>query len=219
VTRPFVLVAVDGAAGSGKSTLARGLATAMGVAYVNTGLMYRAVAAASIRSGTAPDDAEGLVHLARGLRFRVGGDEPPELEVEGYGPDDLTTPEVESRVSLVARHPAVRTVMRDLQRALGADGAVMEGRDIATVVFPEAPLKLFLRADPHRRVGRRAEERGADTDAVGKALEQRDARDARTTPLEPAPGAIVIDTTQLSIEETLGEALELAHRVWPSETA
>jgi CMP/dCMP kinase len=218
VTDPVVLVAVDGAAGSGKSTLAEGLARSLGLAYINTGLMYRALAAASIRSSVASDDAEGLVDLARGLRFTLRGDDPPELEVEGYSHADLTTPEVESRVSLVARHHPVRTLMRELQRALGADGAVMEGRDIATVVFPEAPLKLFVQADPDRRVDRRADERGADVDAVGKALQRRDARDARTTPLEPAPGAIVIDTTDLSIEQTLAAALELARRVWPGRS-
>jgi cytidylate kinase len=219
VTERTVLVAVDGAAGSGKSTLARRLARALGVGYINTGLMYRALAAASIRSGVAPDDAEGLVDLAHALRFTVEGEHPAELEVEGYGLADLTTADVESRVSLVARHPSVRAVMRDLQRAMGADGAVMEGRDIATVVFPDAPLKLFVQADRRSRVGRRAQERGADTENVREALQQRDARDARTTPLEPAPGAVIIDTTDLSIEQTLDAALEAARRVWPSEPA
>jgi cytidylate kinase len=217
VSGPVVIIAVDGAAGSGKSTLARGLARALGVAYVNTGLMYRALASASTRAAVDADDAEGLVDLARGLRFTLGGVDPRELQVEGYGPDDLTTPDVESRVSFVSRHPAVRTVMRDLQRALGADGAVMEGRDIATVVFPEAPLKLFVQADPDRRVDRRADERGsADTGTVREALAERDARDARTNPLEPAPGAVVIDTTHLSIEETLEVALAAARGVWPA---
>jgi cytidylate kinase len=211
-----MIIAVDGAAGSGKSTLARGLARMLGVAYVNTGLMYRALAAASLGAGVDVDDAEGLVDLARGLRFTLGGVEPRALQVEGYGPTDLTTRDVESRVSFVSRHPAVRTVLRDLQRALGANGAVMEGRDIATVVFPEAPLKLYLQADPDRRVDRRAGERGgADTGTVRDALVQRDARDARTNPLEPAPGAIVIDTTHLSIEETLDAALAAARRIWP----
>ena len=214
-----VLVAVDGAAGSGKSTLARGLARALHVPYINTGLMYRAVAAASIGSRVDPDDAERLVDLARGLRFSVRGEDPPELQVEGYGPADLTTPDVESRVSLVSRHPAVRMVMRDRQRGLGDHGAVMEGRDIATVVFPDAPLKLFLVADPDRRAGRRADERGRAEDAVRTALQQRDARDARITPLEPAPGAVVIDTTDLSIEQTLDAALEAARAVWPTETS
>jgi len=217
---PRVIVAVDGAAGSGKSTLARGLARCLGVAYVNTGLMYRALAAASIGSNVDPDDAQRLFDLAQRLRFTLRGEYPPELQVEGYVAADLTSQDVESRVSLVSRHPVVRTVMRDEQRALGADGAVMEGRDIATVVFPDAPLKLFLRADPDRRVDRRADERGADdADAVGKALQQRDERDARTNPLAPAPGAIVIDTTNRSIEQTLDAALEAARRVWPAERA
>jgi len=109
--------------------------------------------------------------------------------------------------------------MRDLQRTIGADGAVMEGRDIATVVYPDAPLKLFLRADPDRRAGRRADERDvADADAVRSALDRRDARDARTNPLEPAPGALVIDTTDLSIGQTLDAALEAVRRVWPADT-
>ena len=160
MTPPAVLVAVDGAAGSGKSTLARGLAQELGVAYINTGLMYRALAAASIRSNTAADDAEGLVDLARALRFTVDGKNPPELDVEGYLHADLTTPEVELRVSLVASHPGVRTVMRDRQRTLGADGAVMEGRDIATVVLPQAPqpnqeftLRFHYRGDVIHNAG------------------------------------------------------------------
>ena len=98
MTAPAVIIAVDGAAGSGKSTLARGLARALGVVYVNTGSMYRALAAASIRADVDADDAEALVDLVRGLRFTVAGEEPPELEVEGYATEDLTTPEVESRV-------------------------------------------------------------------------------------------------------------------------
>jgi len=216
VTFAVIIVAVDGAAGSGKSTLARGLAHRLGVAYVNTGLMYRALAAASLARGVGPDDEERLVDLARGLRFTVEGSDPPALEVEGYGARDLTTPAVESRVSLVARHPRVRALMRDVQRTLGAAGAVMEGRDIATVVFPDAPLKLFLQADPASRVDRRADERGGgDADTVRDALERRDARDARTTPLEPAPGAIVIDTTELTIDEMLDEAVAAARRIWP----
>jgi CMP/dCMP kinase len=211
-----IIVAVDGAAGSGKSTLARGLAHRLGVAYINTGLMYRALAAASLERGVGPDDEERLVDLARGLRFALEGSDPPALEVEGYAAGDLTTPEVESRVSLVARHRRVRSLMRDAQRTLGAAGAVLEGRDIATVVFPHAPLKVFLQADPIRRVDRRADQRGGgDTDTVRDALERRDARDARTTPLEPAPGAIVIDTTHLSIDETLEEAVAAARRIWP----
>jgi cytidylate kinase len=215
---PAIVVAVDGAAGSGKSTLAQGLARELGVAYVNTGLMYRALTAASIRAEVDTDDAEALVDLARGLRFIVTGEEPPELEVEGYTAEELTTPEVESRVSVVARHPAVRAVMRDLQQTLGSGGAVMEGRDIATVVFPDAPLKLFLRASERERSDRRARERGSqDTATVRDAIRERDAKDARTNRLEPAPGAVVLDTSDRSIDETLDAALRHARRIWPED--
>jgi cytidylate kinase len=203
VRAPAIIIAVDGAAGSGKSTLARGLARALGVAYVNTGSMYRALAAASIRAGVDADDAEALVDLARGLRFMVAGEEPPE---------------VESRVSVVSRHPAVRALMRDVQRTLGARGAVMEGRDIATVVFPDAPLKVFLRASERERSDRRARERGsADATTVRDAIRERDARDARTNRLEPGPGAVVIDTSDLSIDATLDAALHHARRIWPED--
>jgi cytidylate kinase len=218
MTAPRIIVAVDGAAGTGKSTLARGLARALGVAYVNTGLMYRALTAASIRAEVDAADAEALVDLARGLRFTLTGEEPPELEVEGYAGAELTAPNVESRVSVVARHPAVRELMRDLQRTLGARGAVMEGRDIATVVYPDAPLKVFLRASERQRSDRRAHQRGAaDATTVRDAIRERDARDAKTNRLEPAPGAVVIDTSDLSIDATLDAALDLARRAWPED--
>jgi cytidylate kinase len=215
VTR--VLVAVDGAAGSGKTTLSRRLAQILGVPYVNTGLMYRALAAAAVRAGASIEDEPRLVELARSLRFRLEGHDPTSLEVEGYTAQELTAPEVESTVSAVARHPAVRGWMRERQRALGADGAVMEGRDIATVVFPEAPVKLFLRAETDEREARRAAERGnSDRTGVADALRSRDERDARTNPLEPAPDAIVIDTGELDVEATLQRALEAVRRVWPA---
>jgi cytidylate kinase len=212
-----VIVAVDGAAGSGKTTLSRGLARILGVPYVNTGLMYRALAAAAARTHTSIHDEEALLDLARNLRFTLAGHDPVALEVDGYGHDDLTNPAVEATVSTVSRHPAVRAWMRERQRALGADGAVMEGRDIATVVFPEARLKLFLHAEHRAREARRASERGAaDRDQVADALRTRDARDARTNPLEPAPDAIVIDTGALDIDATLEVALDAVRRIWPS---
>lgn len=202
------VVAIDGAAGSGKSTLASGLATRLGLTYVNTGLMYRALAAAAIRTGVSPDDEEGLVELTRGLRFGLVPGAPARLQVEGYPEEVLTGPDVESTVSAVSRHPGVRELMRSAQRELGSRGAVMEGRDIGTVVFEDAPVKLFLVADPEARVGRRAEERGRHEGAVAEALRSRDARDAETNPFVPAPDAIVIDTGALDVEATLGEALE-----------
>jgi cytidylate kinase len=201
------VVAIDGAAGSGKSTLARGLARRLRLPYINTGLMYRALAASALRLGIAPDDEEGLVELTRGLSFRLTDGKPPELEVEGYDEHDLTAPDVESRVSAVSRHARVRELMRDAQRSLGAHGAVMEGRDIGTVVFPDAPVKLFLDAHPQARVERRAEERGARRDGIAAALRTRDADDARTNPLVPAPDAVVLDTGALDVVQTLEAAL------------
>ena len=208
------VVAIDGAAGSGKSTLARALARSLGVPYVNTGLMYRGLTAAALRSGVDQEDEQGLVSLLKALRFSLSGESPPELVVEGYPEDALTAPAVETAVSTVARHPAVRERMRVLQRSLGRDGAVMEGRDIATVVFPDASVKLFLVADEAERTARRARERSADPADVAEALRLRDARDARTNPLEAAPGAIVIDTGAVDIETALAAALRIVDAAW-----
>ena len=209
------VVAIDGAAGSGKSTLARGLARSLGLPYINTGLMYRGLTAAALRSGIDQEDERGLVSLLNALRFSLSGESPPELVVEGYPEDALTSDAVETAVSTVARHPAVRERMRALQRSLGGDGAVMEGRDIATVVFPDASVKLFLVADPAERTARRARERAAaDPADVAEALRVRDARDARTNPLEPAPGAIIIDTGAADVDTALAAALRIVDAAW-----
>jgi cytidylate kinase len=203
------VVAIDGAAGSGKSTLARALARALGLAYVNTGSMYRALTGAALRSGVDLDDGAAVVGLIDGLRFTLRGSSPPELEVEGWTNEALTAPEVETQVSRAARHPVVRDEMRRLQRGFGeGEGAVMEGRDIGTVVFPDALVKIFLTADPDARGSRRLAERSPDP-AVVRALHARDEQDARVNPLVPAVDAIVIDTTDLTAEETLDRALEL----------
>lgn len=199
------VVTIDGAAGSGKSTLARGLGAALGLPYVNTGLMYRALAAAALRAGVATDDAGRLEGLTHGLRFRLSKGAPPELEVEGYSDDELTSLDVERTVSAVSRHPEVRGRMREAQRALGADGAVMEGRDIGSAVFPDAPVKLFLAAAPHARADRRARERPHSSAAD---LHARDASDATTNPHEPTGDAVVLDTGELGVDATLEAALQ-----------
>jgi len=206
------VIAIDGAAGSGKSTLARALAARLGMSYVNTGLMYRAVALKARRLGVAPDDGDALASLARATRFELDSSvRPPELRIDGEPPlADLSSPEVESNVSAVARHPQVRAVLREEQRRLAADGAVMEGRDIGTVVAPDAELKLFLQAPSGERAGRRALERHDDRSRTAEALETRDELDARTNPLMPAADAIVLDTTQTEPEDVLGRALALA---------
>jgi CMP/dCMP kinase len=204
-----LVVAIDGPAGAGKTTLARGLAGALGIAYLNTGAMYRTLAAEALRTGTDPDDGPALAELARSLRFSIEGD-PPGLRVEGRPPgDDLATAEVEAVVSVVAGHPEVRAVLRAEQRRLGAAGSVVEGRDIGTVVFPDADLKIFLQADPEERAARRQAERRRGDPALAEALERRDARDARTNPLVPAAEARVIDSTGREADEVLAEALSL----------
>jgi cytidylate kinase len=206
------VIAIDGPAGSGKSTLARRLSIELGLPYVNTGLMYRALALRAVREGVGTDDGPALEALARSIGFDLDSTlDPPGLSIDGRAPEEaLTSPEVESTVSRVARHPEVRAVLRDEQRRLGSGGAVMEGRDIGTVVAPGASLKLFLEAHPQERVERRAQEREAHSEEVAEALETRDALDARTNPLEPAGDAVEIDTTDLDPDEVLERALELA---------
>jgi cytidylate kinase len=202
-----LVVAIDGPAGAGKSTLARDLAESLDIAYVNTGLMYRALAEAALRLGLDTSNTGALERAARDIRFDLDGGHPPSLRVNGGPPGpELETGEVEATVSLVSRHPAVREIMRSAQRALGERGAVMEGRDIATAVFPDADVKIFVTASPEVRAARRFRERGRA--AAGDALERRDALDSRTNPLEPAEGAVVIDSTDLSLEEVLDVALE-----------
>jgi CMP/dCMP kinase len=205
------VIAIDGAAGSGKSTLARRLASELNLPYVNTGLMYRALALKAHREGVSQDDAEGLERLALRIGFDLDSSvRPPELAIDGELPEPaLTSPEVESSVSAVSRHPEVRAVLRGEQRRLAAEGAVMEGRDIGTVVVPAAPLKLFLEAHPSERVGRRALEREDDPRLIAEALGTRDEEDALTNPLVPAPDALVLDTTELSPEEVARRALAL----------
>ena len=204
------MVAIDGPAGAGKSTLARSLARTLQTAYLNTGLMYRAVAAAALRRGVDPDDEKRLAALARELRFSMGDGEPPSLLIDGAEPPgDLTAGPVEAIVSRVSRHPRVRAVLRDAQRRLGEEGGVIEGRDIGTVVFPDADVKVFLRAAPSERAARRLAERGGDDPALAGALERRDELDNATNPLDPAPDAHVVDTTGRGPDVVLDVVLQL----------
>jgi cytidylate kinase len=212
VTEP--LIAIDGPAGSGKSTLASRLAAVLGVPYLNTGLMYRAVTLRAVRDGIDPGDAPALADLAASMRFELDhGAHPPVLSIDGEAPDPgVTSPQVESRVSLVARHPEVRSVLRAEQRRLCEGGGVVEGRDIGSVVAPHADVKIYLEAEEARRIARRAGER---PDAVGEtsvALPTRDAIDARTNPFVPAPDAIVVDTTDMGPDLVFETVLTLIRR-------
>jgi CMP/dCMP kinase len=211
MTAKAMIIAIDGAAGSGKSTLARGLARTLGLPYVNTGLMYRALTLAALEDDVNTDDGHVLERVAQELRFTLTGDQPPELSIEGIPPGaDLRSMRVEAAVSEVSRHPGVRALMRRLQRQLGEGGVVMEGRDIASAVFPDADVKIYLVADADIRERRRSDERSDDPSAP--RVGSRDEKDAAVNPFVPQPGAIVIDTTDLDVEATLRTAIEVVAR-------
>jgi cytidylate kinase len=221
------VVAIDGPAGSGKSTLAEGLARALGLPYVNTGLMYRAATLRALREGVDLEDGPSLAQMARTIRFDLSSRfSPPAVLIDGEPPSpDLVVPEVEVNVSTLSRHPEVRTVLRDEQRRLGSGGAVMEGRDIGSAVFPDAAVKIFLVAAPDERVARRVRERGSPqsdgaipassdgptpTPDVAEALATRDALDEQVNPFVPAPDAVLLDTTGKDPDVVLREALAIA---------
>ena len=209
------MIAVDGPAGAGKSSASRALARRLGFGYVDTGAMYRAVGVLAAERGIDPDDAAALGRLVAALDFELARDGERLL----VGGRDLSAairrPEAGGLASRVSTQPVVRQRLVALQRALGAaGGVVMEGRDIGTVVFPDAPVKLYLTADPTARAARRAAELRAaaatvDEAALARELAERDRRDAGRahSPLRPAADAVVLDTTALTLEEVV-EAME-----------
>jgi cytidylate kinase len=202
------VVAIDGAAGSGKSTLARLLSEVLGLPYVNTGSMYRALTFEARRVGVDVEDEGALTLLIETLHFTLSGGSPGELWIEGAPPSaELESADVEAHVSTVAKHPRVRATMRAAQRELGEGGAVMEGRDIGSAVFPDAPVKLYLVAHPEERAGRRVDERGVQ--GAAGALHARDRRDAAVNPFVPPSDAVVLDTGDLDVNGTVSAALEV----------
>jgi CMP/dCMP kinase len=197
-----MVVAIDGPAGAGKSTVARALAERLGFRYLDTGAMYRALTWLAMQRSLDLGDAEGLARLAREQSVLFSEDERVWI-----GGTDVTSSIRETRVDrmvpVVARHPAVREVMRERQRELGNDGdVVIEGRDIGTVVAPDAEVKVFLVADREERAKRRIAERpGIGADALATDLRLRDESDAAR--MRPAPDAIEIDTTDLQVEDVV----------------
>jgi cytidylate kinase len=203
-----MIVAIDGPAGSGKSTVAAALAQRLGFLYLDTGAMYRALTWLALGEGVDPGDGEALATLAR--EHPVAFDAEGRVEIDGHEVStEIRAAEIDRVVPLVAANQGVREVMRERQRALGSVGdAVIEGRDIGTVVAPGAEVKVFLVADEDERARRRTADRpGADADTLAEDLRRRDERDAVN--LQAAADAVVLDTTALSIEEVVARIAEL----------
>jgi cytidylate kinase len=196
-----MIVAIDGPAGAGKSTVARALAARLGFRYLDTGAMYRALTWLALERGVGLDDGDALGTLAESSSITFDADR---VWIDG---EDVTEairqPEIDRLVSSIARHPEVREVMRDRQRELAEQGdAVIEGRDIGTVVCPNADVKVYLVADAAERARRRTADRpeiGAE--ALATDLRLRDQRDAAQ--MQPAPDAETIDTTHLDMDEVV----------------
>ena len=206
------VIAIDGPAGSGKSTVARALAAHLGLKYLDTGAMYRAVAFAVLRSGGDPEDEESTAGTARRLDLEVGLDA---VIVDGVDATvEIRGPEVNRAVSVVAANAEVRKEMVSRQRewAHRHGGGVLEGRDIGTVVFPDAELKVYLTADPAERARRRAKEvTDLDYETVAADIARRDAVDSSRAvdPLVEAADAVVVDTTGLDIDQVVLRITEL----------
>jgi cytidylate kinase len=207
-----MVIAIDGPAGSGKSTVARGVAAALGWTYLDSGAMYRCVALAVARGGVDAADPDAVGVVAREIEIGVSDDE---VRVDGADVSEaIRAPEISAIASQVAAHAQVREALVARQRELIAAGRhVAEGRDIGTVVSPDAPLKVFLVAAEAERARRRAADTGEDEAAVSAAQAERDARDRERahSPLRPAPDAVELDTTRMTAAEVIGRVVELAH--------
>jgi cytidylate kinase len=199
-----MVIAIDGPAGAGKSSVARAVARELGFTYLDTGAMYRAVGLATTESG------EPAAHVAERIAIEVG----ERVLIDGRDvTEQIRTPEVSEAASRVAADPGVRAALVAKQQALIADGNwVAEGRDIATVVAPDAEVKVFITADAKERAARRAAELGADPEQVHREQALRDARDASEdrSVHAPAPDAVPVDTTGLTIDEVVDQIVTLA---------
>ena len=223
-----MIVAIDGPAGSGKSTVAHAIAERCGITYLDTGAMYRSVTLACLQRGVDVTDADAVAALAQGVRIEFGSNEGGQtVLLDGVDVTSaIRTPEVDRAVSAVSAIPAVRAAMVSLQRAVGEAGDVVaEGRDIGTVVYPNAEVKVFLTADATARAHRRAVQRAgkdAATDASATAdvdaerailadLKRRDELDStrKEAPLRPAEDAHHIDSSQMGVEEVVAEVIRL----------
>ena len=216
-----MIIAIDGPSGSGKSTLGRMLARALNLLYIDTGSMYRAVALAVLDAHVDPNDKDAVTELANRIEIDLEGD-PESLSVLLNGRDiteQIRTESVTEMSSIVSTIPGVRRAMVERQRALGKRGAVLNGRDIGTVVFPEADVKFFLTAVPEERAERRYKEDQIISSAATYAetladMMERDRRDSTRvdSPLKIADDAIVVDSTGKTIDEVFAEMMANVHR-------
>jgi cytidylate kinase len=212
--RPFI-IAIDGPSGAGKGTVARAVARALGLRHVDTGAMYRAVAWMALQSQIPLDDERAVAAMAAHSTFQIG----PRVAIDRHDVTQaIRTPAIDAASAQVARLPAVREVLVARQREMsGGGGLVMEGRDIGTVVFPDADVKVYLDASPDERARRRAHDpahagaTGGVAD-VASALDERDRSDRTraASPLATAADALVIDTTGVPVEEVVARVLALA---------
>jgi cytidylate kinase len=207
------VVAIDGPAGAGKSTIARELARVLNLPYLDTGAMYRGITCAALRKGVDPSDEAAVAELALITQLDISEDG---LLVDGIDATaDIRGEAVTRAVSSVAANSEVRRDLRERQRSWVATrgGGVVEGRDIATVVFPDARLKVFLTASPLVRAQRRVAQIGGDVDQIARDIAERDHKDSTRSdsPLRESENAILVDTSNRSIEDVVNQIVEVFH--------
>jgi cytidylate kinase len=224
------VIAIDGPAAAGKTTVARALADRLGATFLDTGLLYRAVTLAALRAGLDPSDGDAIARLARMSRFKILPPRMPDQVEEILLDGEVVTPQlrtadIDRHVSAVSAHPDVRAALLPIQRRIAADGTVvMVGRDITTVVVPDAGIKVFLNASPAERARRRLKEiaahgRGESFHDTLRDIERRDRADSTraVAPLRAGDNVMVVETDGRGVENIVEEIVELARRRWQDD--